>query len=114
MAKVVLRWMREDDSKEWIVANVASPIFSKTEKQILHLTKDCFNFLPGFIKETVDNSHPNSYVLNIEFDTIDNAQNALAFIMNPPLESKLYIKKQLISKKRETAGVNYQFSTEVL
>lgn len=114
MAKVVMTWTRQDISQDWIMGNIRNPIFNEAEKQVLASTRDIHTSLPGFVSETVDTSNPQLFVFSVEFDTLSNAENALDLIVNPPIGSNLYIRKQLMLNKRAQVGVDYQFNAEVV
>lgn len=118
MAQVVMTWTREDTSKQWILINrqsIDTGIFTPEEAEYFYLTRNFYSSLPGYVSLNSSYVNDNTFKVTIEFDTIENAQSALALLQNPPEGSVFQIRKKIIADKLTQNNMEqYGFTVELM
>lgn len=113
MAQLIMTHVRDDTSKPWVIVtyeSTHSDLYSKEELATLLETKQAVLDIPGYQSSTYSFPDDNTYVITIQFDTLQHAENAIDLISNPAPNSALDIRKTLISEKRNSLGVSYQIT----
>jgi hypothetical protein len=116
MVKVVMTLKRDDTSKDWVIPNketIDKGIFSKEEIDVVVNTRNAYSYLPGYVTSSTDFVDDYTYTFTIEFDTQEAAKSAYNAIKNPPTNSLIYIRQQLMNLKRNRLGLNYEFNVEL-
>jgi hypothetical protein len=117
MPKVVITWTRDDASKDWLLSDrktIEKGFFTPEEASILAASKDAHSTLPGYVTSSVNFLDDYNYNFTIEFDTQQSAENAYNLLANPPVDSIFYLLKNLMIRKREQLGLNYEHKIELL
>jgi hypothetical protein len=118
MTKLLITHTRDDTTKPWIIVNqqtTHSDMFTPQEIDVLISTKTVIDSLPGYLGSTESFPDDNTYVIEMKFDTLTNAQNAKQIIDNPPENSLWTLRRLLLKNKRtETLGESYIVITSII
>lgn len=118
MTKLLITHTRDDTTKPWIIVNpqtTHSDMFTPEEINLLISTKTAIDSLVGYLGSTESFPDDNTYVIEMQFDTLANAQNAKQIIDNPPENSLWTLRRLLLKNKRtETLGKSYIVSTNIV
>ncbi|MEN9389813.1 MAG: hypothetical protein RLY61_897 [Candidatus Parcubacteria bacterium] len=113
MAQLTMTHTRDDTTKPWVVVtqeSTHSDLYTAEELNMLIATKQAVLDIPGYISATHTFPNDNTYVITIEFDTLQHAQDAINAISNPTPNSLLELRKLLLTQKRNTLGVTYDIN----
>lgn len=118
MTKLLITHTRDDTTKPWIIVNqqtTHSDMFTPQEINVLISTKFAIDSLVGYLGSTESFPDDNTYVIEMKFDTLTNAQNAKQIIDNPPENSLWQLRILLLKNKRiEVLGKSYTVSTNII
>lgn len=118
MVKLLLTHTRNDIRKPWVIVNAEtthSDMFTAQEINILISTKSAIDSLPGYLSSSGSFPDDNTYVIEMQFDTLVNAQNAKQVIDNPPENSLWELRRLLLRNKRmEILGEPYTVETSIV
>lgn len=118
MVKLLLTHTRNDITKPWVTVNAEtthSDMFTPQEINILMATKSAIDSLTGLSGTTESFPDNNTYVIEMQFDTLVNAQIAKQVIDNPPENSLWELRRLLLRNKRmEILGETYTVETSIL
>ncbi len=113
MAQLIITYIRDDTTKPWIIVTpetTHSDLYTAEELNVLIATKQAVLDIPGYISPTHTFPNDNTYVITIEFDTLQHAQDAINAISNPTPNSLLELRKLLLTQKRNTLGITYDIN----
>lgn len=118
MTKLLITHTRDDTTKPWIIVNqqtTHSDMFTPQEIDILISTKTAIDSLPGYLGSTESFPDDNTYVIEMKFDTLVNAQSAKQIIDNSPENSLWELRRLLLRNKRmEMLGEAYTVETSIV
>ena len=118
MTKLLITHTRDDTTKPWIIVNqqtTHSDMFTPQEINVLISTKSAIDSLVGYLGSTESFPDDNTYVIEMKFDTLVNAQSAKQIIDNPPENSLWELRRLLLKDKRiEVLGKSYIVSTNII
>lgn len=117
MVKLLLTHTRNDITKPWVTVNAEtthSDMFTPQEINILIATKSAIDSLPGYLSSSESFPDNNTYVVEMQFDTLANAEHAKDSLINPPANSLLELRKLLINQKRNSLGVDYNITLDII
>jgi len=118
MAKYISNIKKDSPDEPWLKLNdinYTSKIFTKDEvDNIIIPHRDFVHSLPGFQSSNVSIIDSVTMEIVTEFDTLDNANNALQLLTPPYTEDSIQDKlHQLVTKKRNDLNVNYTITSRV-
>ena len=116
MAQLIMTHVRTDTTKPWVIVtyeSAHSDLYTPEEIRILTATKQSVLDIPGYQSATHSFPNDNTYIITIQFDTLQHAQDAVDLISNPAPNSALDLRKTLLVQKRNDLGVTYEISFNV-